>query len=200
MNSSSSASLTANKYVWISAALFLVTTMVCFCLWAFSVPFLRGEARLYPAMTLVFILGGAPSMLPVYRSNNGPRGQVKFLLLFFPAFAVFAASWWLCWSRTHSHLGEIPGFLLGLFGFIIVFRMFFVYKRPIFQLLAIAFTWFIPLYYMASYFYEEIGGSSPFARLTWGFFMGIGLGTAFAYVTDSLQVRGRDEKSASGEL
>ena len=109
--------------IWISAALFCLVSLVSFSLWAFEIPALRGANKLYPAIAIVFILGGAPSMLPAFRANNGSAGQMKYLLLFWPAFTVFAAAWWFCWEQFHDHTGEILGSFIGLAGLILFFKI-----------------------------------------------------------------------------
>jgi len=182
----------SRKGLWISAALFCIVSLIAFSLWAFPLTFLRGAAKLYPAIALVFILGGAPSMLPAFRQNNGSVGQVKYLLLFWPAFIVFAAGWWIFWEIFLNHIGEVFGSFLGLAGMILVFKFGFRTTRSWGTLTAIAFTWYTVTYYLSEFSYTELktlNGSwaVPLARLSWGLFFGIGMGTALAFVTDSLR-------------
>lgn len=183
---------------WISAALFCLVSLVSFSLWAFDIPILRGASKLYPAIAVVFILGGAPSMLPVFRANNGSVGQLRYLLLFWPAFIVFAGAWWFFWEQFHDHTGEILGSFLGLAGLILFFKLGFRTTRSFFSLLAIAFTWYTMNYYIAEYAHNELKfatfmGAAPLSRMAWGLFFGVGMGVALAFITDSLRPKNTED-------
>ncbi len=182
------------KPIWISTALFTLVALIAFSLWAFPLEFLQGSKKLYPAIAIVFILGGAPSMLPAFRANNGKTGQTKYLLLFWPAFMIFSAAWWFFWDLFLDHLGEVFGSFLGLLGLIIVFRCGFRMTRSVWQLLGIAFTWYTVNYYLSELTYTETKSISaiwatPVSRLCWGLFFGLGMGAALSYITDSLRPR-----------
>lgn len=178
--------------IWKSAGLFCLVSLTAFSLWAFQIEFLQGASLLYPAIALVFILGGAPSMLPAYRKNNGSRGQIKYLLIFWPAFIVFAAGWWIFWEMFLNHTGEIFGSFLGLSGMVLIFTCCFRTTRSRASLVATSFAWYTINYYLADFCYNELKSINgtwaiPASRLIWGLFFGIGMGTALAFITDSLR-------------
>jgi len=159
-----------------------------YAVWAFGGAFFSSEPVMYAACALVFLGLGGPALLPDSGDISGRK--IRFCLSISLSFLVYAIIWSIAWFTLPTTFGEILGSSLGLLGFAAVYRGLMKHHVAIMIATATLFLWHTIGYYASSFVYASFQGRGPgainldweptsirhFARLSWGFFYGLGLG------------------------
>lgn len=177
-----------NVRIAISVALFCLTALLSFSVWAFGSRWFSSEPMMYAGCAVVFLVLGGISLLPV----SGHRGKkaVLFGFAFASAFLLYALIWSVAWFSMPNTYGEIFGSLIGLAALAAVFKLWLKLPGSLLLMTACLFLYHTAGYYLGGMAYDSLQNRGRLAidlpwdpaairltaRLAWGFFYGLGLG------------------------
>src|SRR5690348_15080462 len=96
---------------------FAIVSLAAFSVWAAGGKWFQthlGEAGLYTACALVFVLSSGLLLHPLVR---GPGSFPRFYIVFMPAFGAYALTWCAAWFALHFGPGEWLGSVMGTLAF-----------------------------------------------------------------------------------
>ncbi len=182
-----------NLRLLLPTALFTLVTLLSFSVWAFGSRIFSSEPSLYAMCALVFLSLGGFSLTPgsVLEKRKDIAG---FCLRFALGFTAYAVLWSVSWFTFRDTFGEILGSFCGLLAFLAILRRETTSSRSLLTATAIVFLWHTLGYYTGGMAYQALQGRGqlglplPFepntivtlARLSWGFFFGLGFGLGLA--------------------
>jgi hypothetical protein len=176
---------------------FMLVSVAGFAPWALGLGRTIGEAGLYAACAIVFIVLSGPAM---HKLVIGPGSLSRFYKLFTPAFILYSIGWTVAWMMLTRPLGDEAsgaiGLLAGTAAMGLMFALAFNASRSMFQIIAALFVLNALGFFIGGWAYggiasmdnEMFGGRNTkrvIAMLSWGVCYGIGfgagLGLAFYY-------------------
>jgi hypothetical protein len=165
---------------------FGIVSIGAFSMWGLAARKLlpvRGEAGMYLACTLVFLL---LSVLILHPLVQGERRMARFAKIFIPAFIAYAALWCVGWFTLGMGRGEWIGSLTGSAAFTGVVSL--MMKRPGAWMLTtvVLFLTHSAGYFLGGELYYPSDHSMTF-KLLWGLVYGLGFGAGIGFTFWSAQ-------------
>ena len=154
---------------------FTLVTLAAYSPWAFAANKIGSTLGLYVACA-VFFLGLGP--LALYPVVKPACGKARFYGFFFLSFLAYAVAWSALWFVFHDKFGEIFGSLLGLVAMTAILKAGIGRPGSILSGAGILFLFHTAGYHLGDLVYQEFGITHrTLARLGWGLFHGLGVGT-----------------------
>lgn len=208
MNPADSAQRTsiARDVLW-GAVAFMLTSVIAFGVWAFGGGWFRGrggEPAMYAVITVVFVGLAGLLLHPLMR---GPRRVARFYAVFTPAFVAYAVVWSGFWFWLGGGAGEWLGALLGSGVFVALTAWRLGQWRGFWPAAAMFFVLHTAGYFAGGWSMGELMGVArsddpgawtrsqwmTAAKLSWGFFYGLGFGAGLGLACYLLQRPGPSE-------
>lgn len=173
----------------VALTLFTLVALASFCCWAFGGNWFSSEPLLYTACAVVFLGLGGVALLPGLPQEE--RCPLRFTISFGLGFLAYAVIWSILWFSLPTTLGEILGSGLGIAALVAVLDKRHSLQIPYLPAVSLVFLFHTVGYYAGDFFYIALQGRGPraisldmetgtvrtIARLSWGLFYGLGLGS-----------------------
>ena len=195
---------TAAGAVLYGAAGFTVVSLAAYSVWAFGGGWFRGRGGgpgLYAAIAAGVLALGGGGVHPLLR---GERRLARFYGAFLPAFLAYAVVWSGFWFWLKFGAGEWLGALFGCAAFVALSAWRLGGWGAFWPALAVFFVLHTAGYFAGGWSMGELmtqaraeAAGSPerarlaaLAKLSWGFFHGLGFGAGLGFVYHALPARG----------
>ncbi|OYW77926.1 MAG: hypothetical protein B7Z37_01790 [Verrucomicrobia bacterium 12-59-8] len=171
---------------------FTVVSVAGFVPWAVFGQWLHsqvGEAGMYAVCAMVFLTLTAPLL---HRLIIGPGSVSRFYKLFGLSFTAYSVAWIAGWMLLRGHPGSIAGLLVGTMVMACMLVAAFDALRVVVKVFLALFVLNAVGYFVGGFSEAALIKEHPLAaKLSWGVFYGIGLGSGLGLAFHFCQERAR---------
>ena len=176
---------------------FTLASLAGYAIWAFAGrPLYRsiGEIGMYAVCAVVFIFLGSFLLRPLTR-----QPLPKFTAIFTTAFLTYAIAWCAAWFGAKGRPGEWLGSLAGSIAFCIVLAAWFNAWRALLLSAVVLFIAHSIGYFAGSWsYYTFRNDHGAIAKLSWGFFHGLGMGAGLGFAFYQMQRAKAEVQTGTG--